>query len=70
MIRSLPAVRGRGPVAGRPPAEWSTVRVDLWAAFEGKPPPIQSLYLRSVGGGALFDQIVLGRTEADLPPAK
>jgi hypothetical protein len=57
-------------VAGEPPAEWATVRVDLWAAFKGKPPRIQALNLKSVGGGAMFDQIVLGRTEADLPPKK
>jgi len=53
---------------GRPPSEWQTVRVDLWSLTKGQPPRIQALSLRSTGGGAYFDQIVLGRTEGDLPP--
>lgn len=51
-----------------PPTEWSFVRVDLWALMNGKEPPaLQIMGLKTVGGGALFDQIVLGRAEADLP---
>ena len=49
-----------------PPTEWTTVRVDLWALTKGKPPRIQALSLAATGGGAIFDQIVLGRTPADL----
>lgn len=54
-------------VDGKPPSEWQTVRVDLWAVTKGQPPHIQALSLKSVGGGALFDQIVLARSESDLP---
>ena len=57
-------------IEGKPPKEWETVRVDLWAITKGKPPRMQSLALKSVGSGARFDQIVLGRTEADLPERK
>ena len=53
-------------LAGKPSTEWQTVRVDLWAITKGKPPRIQALSLMSAGGGALYDQIVLGRTERDL----
>ena len=56
-------------VAESPPAEWKTVRVDLWEKFK-KPVRIQSLALYTKGGPAAFDQIVLGRSEADLPPMK
>jgi hypothetical protein len=52
--------------AGAPPAKWQTVRVDLWASAK-KPWQVRSLCLAAKGGGAAFDQIVLGRTEADLP---
>jgi len=55
---------------GAPSAEWKTVRVDLWKLTNGKPPRIEALNLKSVGDGACFDQIVLGRTESDLPPSK
>jgi WD40 repeat protein/sugar lactone lactonase YvrE len=55
---------------GKPPLEWTTVRVDLWAATKGKPLRIQALNLRSEGGGALFDQIVLSATEVDLDRVK
>ncbi len=49
-----------------PPSAWRTVRVDLWAAAK-KPWRVRSLALGAKGGGASFDQIVLGRTEQDLP---
>jgi outer membrane protein assembly factor BamB len=52
------------------PTEWTTVRVDLWALTKGKPPRIQALNLMTTGGGAQFDQIVLGRTTADLDKVK
>jgi outer membrane protein assembly factor BamB len=57
-------------VDGKLPTEWTTVRVDLWALTKGKPPRIQALSLMATGGGALFDQIVLGRTTADLDKVK
>jgi hypothetical protein len=57
-------------VAGRPPQEWEEVTIDLWAASKGKPPRIQALSLQANGGGALFDRIVLARTESDLPKGK
>jgi hypothetical protein len=47
------------------PSRWETVRVDLWK-LHGKPFAIRSMSLGSVGGGALFDRIRLGRTEKDL----
>ena len=49
-----------------PPLSWQVVRVDLWAAAK-RPWRIRSLFLTAKGGGAAFDQIVLGRTENDLP---
>jgi hypothetical protein len=51
---------------GTPPRDWQVVRVDLWAAAK-RPWRIRSLTLGVRGGGAAFDQIVLGRTPADLP---
>ncbi|MFF3937066.1 hypothetical protein [Streptomyces phaeofaciens] len=50
----------------RPPAEWTTVRLDLWE-LTGEQLPVAGVSLRSDGGGALFDRLVLGRTAADLP---
>jgi hypothetical protein len=55
--------------ADRPPAEWQVVRLDLWALAK-QPFRIQSIALGASGGGALFDQILLGRTEADLDRLK
>ena len=52
------------------PAEWQTVRVDLWEMYHKQPFNLQCIMLSSEGDGAAFDQIVLGRTEADLPPQK
>jgi hypothetical protein len=49
-----------------PPAAWQLVRVDLWAAAK-KAWRVRSLRLGVKGGGAAFDQIVLGRSESDLP---
>jgi outer membrane protein assembly factor BamB len=51
--------------ADGPPTEWRVVRVDLWALVK-KPLRIQSLGLAAAGGGALFDQIILGRSPTDL----
>lgn len=63
-------------------AEWTVVRLDLWQVLQdgvkGKPWSkgeflIRSISLHSFGGGAAFDQILLGRTEDDLkavPPVK
>ena len=56
-------------IAGAPPTDWRTVRVDLWDMLK-KPIDLQALGLGASGGAAGFDQIVLGRTEADLPPEK
>jgi len=52
-------------VANAPPAKWTLVRVDLWKEL-GKPLRIGGLSLGCAGGPAAFDQILLGRTEADL----
>jgi hypothetical protein len=52
-------------IAGAPPAEWKVVTVDLYEAFK-KPVHIQTMRLGSRGGGAAFDQILLGRTRKDL----
>jgi hypothetical protein len=57
-------------IDGKLPTEWTNVRVDLWALTKGKPPRIQALSLMATGGGAQFDQIVLGRTTADLDKVK
>jgi hypothetical protein len=51
------------------PDDWQVVRVDLWDALK-KPVRIRGMHLGSPGGSAAFDQIVLGRSESDLPPAK
>ena len=51
-------LRGTVPaVPGKPPTEWKTVRVDLWAASKGKPERVWQLSLLAVGCGAAFDQI-------------
>ncbi|MEU1117431.1 MULTISPECIES: hypothetical protein [unclassified Streptomyces] len=60
---SMVEKRVEGPV----PTEWTVVRVDLWQITAGRVKVIDQLALRSNGDGALFDQIALGRTEADLP---
>ena len=52
-------------VDAQPPA-WQVVRVDHWEVAN-KPWRIRSLFLNVGGGGAAFDQIVLSRTESDLP---
>ena len=52
--------------ADAPPLSWQVVRVDLWAVAK-KPWRIRSLRLSVNGGGAAIDQVVLGRTESDLP---
>jgi hypothetical protein len=57
------------PFADRPPADWQVVRVDLWALAK-QPFRIQSIALGASGDGALFDQVLLGRTEAELDQAK
>lgn len=54
-------------IADAPPTQWKTVRVDMWELAK-KPLDVQCIILRGIGGAAAFDQIVLGRTEADLPP--
>lgn len=51
--------REPSPQAKQPPAEWEVVRVDLWKV-DGSPYRIRLLILASAGGGALFDQILLG----------
>jgi hypothetical protein len=53
-------------VADTVPREWRVVRIDLWNVFK-KPVRIRGLRLSSTGGPTSFDQIVLGRTEKDLP---
>ncbi len=56
-------------LAQRPPTEWQVVRVDLWEVLK-QPRRLHALSLGATGGGALFDRVLLGRTEADLPPIK
>jgi hypothetical protein len=51
--------------ADHPPAEWQVVRVDLWALAK-QPLRIQAVGLAAAGGGALFDQVLLGRSPDDL----
>jgi hypothetical protein len=52
-------------LANEPPTDWHVERVDLWALLK-KPGKIQSVAFGTSGGGALVDQILLGRTEKDL----
>ncbi len=47
------------------PAKWQIVRVDLWK-LTGKEFRIRRLTLAARGGGAAFDQILLGRGENDI----
>jgi hypothetical protein len=55
--------------ADTPPADWQVVRVDLWDLAR-KPLRIQALGLAAAGGGAAFDQLMLGRTLEDLERVK
>jgi hypothetical protein len=48
-----------------PPAQWTVQRVDLWDILK-KPARLNSMWLGAKGGDVAFDQILLGRTEADL----
>jgi len=57
-------------VAAAPPADWQVVRVDLWALYHTKSVSLQSLGLTAIGGGAAFDQLLLGRSEDDLERRK
>jgi outer membrane protein assembly factor BamB len=56
-------------VADAPPGEWRVVRVDLWELLK-RPVRVRGMRLSCEGGSGAFDQILLGRTEKDLPPAK
>ncbi len=56
-------------IAGVPPEDWRGIRIDLWEVFK-KPVRIRAMRLSSREGPAAFDQILLGRTEKDLPPLK
>lgn len=56
-------------LAATVPGEWTVMRVDLWQALK-KPSRIRALRLMAPGGSAAFDQILLGRTEKDLPSVK
>jgi hypothetical protein len=51
------------------PREWKVVPVDLWDIFK-KPCRIRGMQLGAPGGSAAFDQILLGRSEKELPPTK
>ncbi|MEV0383148.1 PQQ-binding-like beta-propeller repeat protein [Nonomuraea sp. NPDC050643] len=61
------AVIAEHRLPGPPAAGWTKVVVDLWAVTGGNPPRVRCLGIKSTGGGALFDQLVLGRDRADLP---
>jgi hypothetical protein len=52
-------------IADRPPAQWETVRVDLWEFYK-KPVRLRSMSLACTGGAVAFDRIILGREEKDL----
>jgi outer membrane protein assembly factor BamB len=54
-------------IADRVPSEWTVMRVDLWKIFK-KPVRIRAMRLATRSGSAAFDQILLGRSEKDLPP--
>jgi outer membrane protein assembly factor BamB len=56
-------------IADAPPQEWQVVRVDLWEVFK-TPFRIRGLRLATRGGAAVFDQILLGQSEKDLPSKK
>jgi hypothetical protein len=60
-------VLAKKQVADVPPRQWQVVRADLWEMLK-KPIQFEALGLAAEGGGAAFDQIVVGRTENDLPP--
>jgi hypothetical protein len=47
------------------PAQWETVRVDLWK-LHGQPFAVRGLSLGSTGDGALFDRLRFARSEEDL----
>jgi outer membrane protein assembly factor BamB len=51
------------------PTEWKTYRVDLWDLVK-KPMRIRSAYFGALGDAAGFDQLVLARSQDDLPPLK
>jgi outer membrane protein assembly factor BamB len=53
---------------GKPPTEWREETIDLWEVTRGKPPRIQAMCLRAVGGGAMFDRVVLAREPTDKGP--
>lgn len=57
------------PLSPTVPREWQVQRVDLWQLF-GKPARVQFVAFCTQGGEAAFDQILLGRTEADLSSVK
>jgi hypothetical protein len=48
---------------------WTAHRVDLWNVLK-HPGRIWSMRFRTFGDDAVADQILLGRTETDLPPLK
>jgi outer membrane protein assembly factor BamB len=52
-------------ISDNPPTDWQVVRMDLWDLYK-KPLRVQALSLLAIGGGAVFDQVLLGWTEADL----
>jgi hypothetical protein len=54
-------------VPGKPPTQWREETIDLWEITKGKPPRIQALNLRTTGGGALFDRIILMRSLSERP---
>jgi len=54
-------------IADVPPLDWRVVRVDLWELLK-KPIRLRAMRLSRVGGSAAFDQVLLGRSEKDLPP--
>ncbi|MCY2990343.1 MAG: PQQ-binding-like beta-propeller repeat protein [Planctomycetota bacterium] len=78
-IKLKEGVWTRRLMADKPAAEWTVVRLDVWQTLQDQRKgwngsmSIRCINVFAVGGGAAFDQILLGRTEDDLkavPPVK
>jgi hypothetical protein len=66
---TLPELTTGRRISDAVPGKWTVVRVDLWEAFK-KPVRVQAMTLMVAGAAGQFDQIVLGRSERDLPEKK
>jgi len=57
-------------ISDAPPTSWKIETIDLWEQFGKKTGTVSDMRFYAVGGPVGFDQILLGRTKADLPPQK